>query len=68
MAEIKHIHNSNDTTGSMFLTASILMANMDYSGLASYAIKAAIGGAIWMAFKIAGDFITERIKKRNGKS
>ena len=55
---------TSDGTSNMFLTGTILLANMDYSGLADYAVKALIGGLIWMSFKIAGDFITEKMKKK----
>lgn len=56
-------HSATDSSSSIFLTGTILLANMDYSGMADYAIKALIGGAIWMAFKVAGDRISERFKK-----
>ncbi|CAN5448397.1 hypothetical protein BH10BAC1_BH10BAC1_05950 [soil metagenome] len=55
--------NTNDQSSSLFLTGTILLANMNYSDLMDYAIKALIGGAIWMGFKIAGDFISNRMKK-----
>ena len=55
---------TSDPTSNMFLTGTILLANMDYSGLADYAVKALVGGIIWMTFKIAGDFITEKMKKK----
>ena len=56
-----------DTTSNVFLTGTILFANLDYSGLEIYAIKAAIGGAIWMVFKLAGDYMSHRMlaKKKN---
>lgn len=44
-----------------FLTGAILFANLDYSGLSAYAIKAVVGGAIWMAFKLAGDYLSYRL-------
>ena len=50
-----------DSTSQTFLTGAILFANLDYSGLGGYAIKAAIGGAIWMFFKLAGDYISAKI-------
>jgi hypothetical protein len=53
-----------DSTSQTFLTGAILFANLDYSGLGGYAIKAAIGGAIWMVFKLAGDYISEKILNR----
>ena len=64
MSEIKHNSSTGDGTGSMLLTASLLFANMDYSSLADYAIKAVVGGAIWMAFKIGAEYFIERMKKK----
>ena len=48
----------------IFLTGAILFANMDYAGLTDYAIKAILGGTIWMIFKIGGDLISDKLKKR----
>jgi hypothetical protein len=56
-----------DSTSHTFLTGAILFANLDYSGLADYALKAVVGGAIWMTFKLAGDYFSNRLKKRNEK-
>ncbi len=68
MTGIRHNHPTQDSTGNMLLTASILFANIDYSGLADYAIKAFVGGAIWMAFKVGGEYFSDRIKRKiNGK-
>ena len=64
MSEIKHSTGSADGTGNMLLTASILFANMDYANLGDYAIKAVVGGAIWMAFKIGAEYFIERMKKK----
>lgn len=50
-----------DKSSNIFLTGAILFANMDYVGLEEYAIKAAIGGVIWMAFKLAGDYIANKL-------
>lgn len=55
--------STNDQSSSLFLTGTILLANMNYSDLMDYAIKAFIGGAIWMSFKIAGDFLSNKMKK-----
>jgi hypothetical protein len=54
----------SDNHSSLFLTGTILLANMDYSSLMDYAVKALIGGAIWMGFKIAGDYISEKTRKK----
>ena len=61
---------ATDTTSHTFLTGAILFANVDYSGLGGYAIKAAIGGLIWMIFKLAGDYLSSKIldKKKNKES
>lgn len=61
---MKENQSSTDSSSNMFLTGTILLANLDYSGLADYALKALVGGVIWMAFRIAGDYISERIKKK----
>ena len=54
---------TNDHSSNLFLTGTILLANLDYSGLLDYALKACIGGAIWMSFKIAGDYLSNKMKK-----
>jgi hypothetical protein len=58
------MHNTSDGNSSVFLTGAILLANLDYSGLAEYAIKAAIGGIIWMGFKLTSDYVSDRVKKK----
>jgi hypothetical protein len=55
------IQNGN-TSSSVFLTGCILLANLDFAGLLDYAVKALIGGAIWLAYKITADYID---RKRN---
>jgi len=61
---MKENQGRTDSSSNIFLTGSILLANLDYSGLADYAIKALVGGVIWMAFRIGGDYISERLKKK----
>lgn len=56
--------STSDHSSSLFLTGTILLANMDYSGLMDYAMKALIGGAIWMGFKVAGEYLSERAKRK----
>lgn len=53
-----------DSTSQTFLTGTILFANLDYSGLQAYAVKAAIGGIIWMVFKLAGDYLSHKMLNR----
>lgn len=56
---------TDSTASHTFLTGAILFANLDYSGLLDYAVKAVIGGAIWMTFKLAGDYLSAKMKKKN---
>jgi len=60
---MKETQQTNDSNSNLFLTGSILLANLDYSGLTDYAVKALVGGVIWMAFKVAGDWISKKITK-----
>jgi len=53
-----------DKSSNLFLTGAILFANLDFASLEEYAIKAVIGGVIWMVFKIAGEYFTEKIKNK----
>jgi hypothetical protein len=62
--EARQHTNGSDSSTNIFLTGAILFANMDYASLGEYALKAAIGGAIWMTFKIASDYISEKLKNK----
>jgi hypothetical protein len=56
----------SDSIGSnMLLTGCIFLANIDLTGVVDYAVKAVIGGGIWLGFKMAADYI-ER-KRGKGK-
>ena len=57
----------HDSSSSVFFFFFILFANVDSSSLMEYAIKAGIGGAIWMAFKLATDFINIKLKAKKKK-
>lgn len=58
---------TNDTGSQLFLTGTILFANLDYTGLAEYALKAIIGGAIWLGFKMGADYFMNKLKKQTCK-
>jgi hypothetical protein len=49
---------------SIYLTASIMLASIDYSSVVEYAIKALIGGVIWVGVKISGEMVIEKLKRR----
>jgi hypothetical protein len=53
---------TDSSTSNIFLTGAILLANLDFAGLLDYAVKAVVGGAIWLGYKMAADYIE---KKRN---
>ncbi|MBS1735748.1 MAG: hypothetical protein JSS98_03995 [Bacteroidetes bacterium] len=57
--------NTESTSGNILLTGFIFLANLDFTGYIDYAVKAAIGGVIWMGFKIGTDMLSEKIKKKN---
>ena len=50
----------------VFLPGTILLANIDVTGLLEYALKAGVGGMIWLGFKLAGEYL-ERKNKREQK-
>lgn len=53
-----------ESTGSnIFLTGCILLANLDFSGLLDYAIKAVIGGGIWLGYKMTADYLDRKRSK-----
>lgn len=58
--------STDNTSQSIFLTGFILLANLDFTGLLEYGLKAAIGGGIWLAYKLVADHIDRR--KRNKTS
>ncbi len=55
---------TDSVSGNILLTGFIFLANLDFTGYIDYAIKAAIGGVIWMGFKVSTDFISNKIKKK----
>jgi hypothetical protein len=56
--------SSENTSSSIFLTGAIFLANLDFTGLLDYAIKAAVGGAIWLGYKLTADFIDRKRKSK----
>lgn len=59
----------SDTTSQTYLAGTILFAHIDYADYNGYAVKAAIGGLIWMVFKLAGDYLSNKLleHKKNKK-
>ena len=48
----------------LFLTGAILFANLDVTSIEEYALKAIIGGAVWMGFKLVGDYMSNKFKPK----
>jgi hypothetical protein len=45
----------------------VLAANIDYTGLLDYALKAIIGSGVWYAFKLIGEYYLEKRKADKNK-
>ncbi|RYY91028.1 MAG: hypothetical protein EOO15_00365 [Chitinophagaceae bacterium] len=60
--ETKVHHEASGTN--ILLTGCILLANLDFTGLLDYALKATIGGAIWLGYKITADYIERKRNKQ----
>jgi hypothetical protein len=59
----KQLQTDHSTSSNVFLTGTILLANLDFAGLADYALKALIGGAIWLGYKMTADYMERKRKK-----
>lgn len=57
-------NHGDSSLNNILLPATILLANIDMTGLFEYALKALTGGAIWLAFKLAGEYIQRRRKRK----
>ena len=60
------MRTETQTGSNVFLTGIILLANLDFTGLLEYGLKALIGGGIWLGYKVTADYLAER-KRRKGK-
>lgn len=55
----KHLEH---TGSNVLLTGCIFLANLDFSGLLDYAVKAIVGGGIWLGFKMTADYLERKRK------
>jgi hypothetical protein len=53
-----------DSGSNVLLTGCIFLANLDFVGLFDYAVKATIGGAIWLGYKVAADYLERKRKSK----
>jgi hypothetical protein len=61
------MRNETQTGSNIFLTGIILLANIDFTGLLEYGLKAMIGGGIWLGYKVTADWLAGRKKKKEHK-
>jgi hypothetical protein len=62
---MKNLITTQFHTDDLMLTACIWYAQIDFTSLADYALKAIIGGVVWFGFKLATDYITEKFKNKD---
>ena len=55
---------SDSTSSSILLTGVVFLANLDFVGLLDYALKVAIGGAIWLGYKLTADYLGRKSKNK----
>ncbi|RYY42541.1 MAG: hypothetical protein EOO06_21020 [Chitinophagaceae bacterium] len=55
--------HSESIGSNMLLTGCIFLANIDLTGVVDYAVKAVIGGGIWLGFKMAADYLERKRSK-----
>lgn len=62
-----HHHTGSNTT--IFLMGAIfnIIASTEWSSIGDYALKATVGGIIWVGFKLIGDYISHRYIGKNRK-
>ena len=56
--------STESTSSSILLTGVVFLANLDFVGLLDYALKAGIGGAIWLGYKLSADYIERKRKSK----
>ncbi len=56
--------STENTSSSILLTGVVFLANLDFVGLLDYALKAGIGGAIWLGYKLTADYIDRKRKAK----
>lgn len=55
--------HSESIGSNMLLTGCIFLANIDLTGVLDYAVKAVIGGGIWLGFKMVADYVERKRSK-----
>ncbi len=66
--EFVDMQGANQDTGnhtSLLLYGALMFANIDAASVMDYTVKALVGGVVWLGFKIAADYLSQKIKKKN---
>ena len=59
--------NSRITSSAFCSPGIVFLANLDFVGLLDYALKAGIGGAIWLGYKLTADYIDRKRERGNNE-
>jgi hypothetical protein len=59
--------NATTHFSNVLLTGTLLLANVDVNGLVDYGLKALLGGAVWLGYKLTADYLDRRKKQKNNE-
>jgi hypothetical protein len=62
MKIIQHIQSENFSN--VFLYGAFMFANIDYTGIVDYVIKAVLGAMVWYGFKFLQDYFSVKIRRK----
>lgn len=57
----------SENLSSVILYFIVLFANIDYTGIIDYGIKAVVGSLIWFVFKLLGEYLLAKMKTKQSK-
>lgn len=62
-------YNHSDSNTTVFLLGAILniLASTEWTSLLDYAIKAIIGGIVWLVFKLISNYISHKYYGKKGE-
>ncbi len=66
--EMIAMQGTNQETGnnsSVLLYGALMFANIDAASVMDYTVKALVGGVVWLGFKVAADYLSQKIKNKN---
>lgn len=55
----------SDHISGVILYILVLLANIDYTGILDYGLKAFLGGLIWFGFKILGEYLLLKLNAKH---